>query len=88
MDTDKAIKTGELEDDDYQPIQSAQIPPGVRFDVPRRNQGQIIEVAYGGFGRSEHDDGDLYRRVFDQSEPPGSPDRVRYYKRKRSGGAR
>lgn len=44
------------------------IPAGVCFSVPGRNQGQIIEVAYGGFGRAEHDDGDPYKRICDGSD--------------------
>lgn len=49
----------------YIPCSLESIPDGVRFDVPRRNQGHgtADEVAYGGFSRGEHDDGDLYKRV-------------------------
>lgn len=66
----------------YTPITPNQVPDGLRFDVPRRNQGQIVEVAYGGpmSQRSEHDEGAPYKRVTDASEPPSSPDRVRYYR--------
>lgn len=45
-----------------------EIPDGVRFDVTMRNQGQIVEIAYGGFGRAEHDAGDPYKRVTDHSD--------------------
>jgi hypothetical protein len=45
------------------------IPAGVRFDVPGRNQGQIVEVAYGDRGREEHDSGSPYRRTRDRSMP-------------------
>jgi hypothetical protein len=53
----------------YQEIDETQVPDGVRFDVPRRNQGQMIEVAYGGFGAGPWDDGDLYKRVKDRTAP-------------------
>ena len=52
----------------YVPIDASQIPDDVRFDIPRRNQGQIVLVAYGGDSRGEHDEGDPYMRVVDQSE--------------------
>lgn len=53
------------------------VPAAVRFDIPRRNQGQAIEVAYGGFDRSEHDDGAPYKRVVDHGE---GPDARKYYR--------
>jgi hypothetical protein len=46
----------------YLPCPASSIPADVRFDVPRRNQGQHDEVAYGGFGRAEHDRGAPYKR--------------------------
>ena len=49
------------------------IPADVRFDTPTRNQGQMIEVSYGGFCRSEHDDGDIYKRVVDRTNPHAAP---------------
>jgi len=55
---------------DYVPCTLDEIPEGVRFDVPGRNQGQIVEVAYGGFSRGEHGAGDPYKRVVDRSEGP------------------
>lgn len=51
----------------YVQIDPSLIPDKVRFDVPRRNQGQTVEVAYGGFDRSEHDEGDMYERITDRS---------------------
>ena len=51
----------------YIPCSRADIPANVRFDTPRRNMGQIVEVSYGGFGAAEHDDGDPYMRVTDRS---------------------
>lgn len=51
----------------YIEISASRIPGNVRFDVPRRNQGQHVEVAFGGFGRYEHDDGDQYKRIVDRS---------------------
>ena len=52
----------------YVKITADKIPDGVRFDVPQRNGGQIIEVAYGGFGRAEHDEGDKFMRIHDRSD--------------------
>ena len=52
----------------YTQINESDVPSGVRFDVPRRHQGQIIEVAYGGWGRYEHDDGAEYKREIDRSD--------------------
>lgn len=63
----------------YTKIDEGALPRGVRFDVPRRNQGQIIEVAYGGFRRAEHDEGDPFKRVTDNGLGVGTPDRVIYY---------
>jgi hypothetical protein len=54
----------------YVVCDASDIPAGVRFDVPRRLQGQTVEVAYGGFDRAEHDDGDPYKRVTDRSIGP------------------
>lgn len=52
----------------YIEIDPKQIPNGVRFDVTRRNSGQMVEIAYGGFSRAEHDHGDPYKRVRDASD--------------------
>ncbi len=60
----------------YVRIQASEVPAGVRFDVPAHNQGQIVEVAYGGFDRAEHGAGDPYKRVTDRSDRS-----VAYYKR-------
>lgn len=51
----------------YVPIASA--PNGCRWDVPARNQGQIIEIAYADERpcRSEAGPGSTYRRVHDRS---------------------
>lgn len=59
----------------YTRIPQSQVPPTVRFDVPARCGGQIVEVAYGGFGRHAHDSGDPYKRITDQSDGE-----VTYYK--------
>jgi hypothetical protein len=64
----------------YVECDKSEIPAGVRFDTPRSNQGQIVEVSYGGFGAAEHDDGDPYMRRTDTSIPTGKPGRVTYYK--------
>lgn len=57
-------------------ITLADIPDGVRFDVPRENQGQIIEIAYGGFDRAPHTSSAPFKRVNDTSRIS-----VRYYRR-------
>lgn len=51
----------------YTQISEESVPGDVRFDVPRRHQGQMVEIAYGGHCRSEHDEGDMYRRVTDRA---------------------
>lgn len=52
--------------------------PYARWDVPRRNQGQIVEVAYSHLSRfaSEADRGDELKRVYDRSDCS-----VEYYER-------
>ena len=55
-----------------------EVPEDVRFHVSGRNQGQMIEVAYGTFGRSEAGPGDPYKRVHDRSIGPNA---VTYYRR-------
>jgi hypothetical protein len=62
----------------YVECKEDEIPEGVRFDVPRHHQGQIVEIAYGGFGRGEHGDGDPFKRVTDQSLPVG--EQTTYYR--------
>ncbi len=61
----------------YIEIQRAEISSMVRFDVPRQKQGQIVEIAYGTFGRGEACHGDPYKRVIDKSGGLGAE---RYYK--------
>lgn len=41
----------------------------LRWDLPRANQGQIVEIAYAdpGQGRHESGEGDLYQRTTDRS---------------------
>ena len=52
---------------EYIPCDLADIPNGVRFDVPRQNQGQIVEVAYGVIGRAPGERGDAWKSVTDRS---------------------
>jgi hypothetical protein len=52
----------------YTKIRPEEVPNGVRFDVTLHRQGQMVEIAYGGYGRAEHDDGDPYRRIHDRSD--------------------
>ena len=51
----------------YVECRESEIPADIRFDVPRRNQGQIVEVAYGTFSRGEAGPGDPYKSVYDRS---------------------
>lgn len=60
----------------YVECRAEDIPAAVSFTVPRRNGGQMIEVAYGGFGRAEHDAGDPFKRVENRAAGPG----YRYYR--------
>lgn len=64
----------------YQEISAEKVPAKVRFDVPRRCQGQMVEVAYGGFSRGEHGHGDLYMRITNYSIAPNKPGHVTFYK--------
>ncbi len=67
----------------YTQIQRTEIPEfGIRFDVPERNQGQHVEIAYGGNIRAKHmfDEGAPYKRITDTSIGVGHPDRVSYWK--------
>lgn len=61
----------------YVEVRESELPPGVRFDTPPQNQGQVIEVSYGGFARHCHCDGDPYKRVHDRSVGPRG---VTYYR--------
>lgn len=61
----------------YEECSVRAIPDGVRFDVTRRNDGQIVEIAYGGFGAAEHGRGDPWMRIIDRSVGPGAT----YYRR-------
>lgn len=62
----------------YDECSEQDIPTTVRFDTPGRNQGQFVEVQYGGWSRFMHDVGDPYKRVIDHSVGPGS---IRWYRR-------
>lgn len=65
----------------YEPIAASDVPFGLRWNTPLRNQGQTIEVSFadvGGMG--DADEGAAYRRTIDRSEPP-SPDRAKYSQR-------
>lgn len=70
-------------EDLWERICSWEVPNGIRWDTPKRNQGQIVEVSYGTFGRAEAGSLDGWMRVVDQSLPSGHVQRVRYYRRRR-----
>lgn len=65
-----------MSENKYVEISEREIPEGVRFDVPARNSGQMIEVGYGTFGRGEASSGDPFKRVTDRGIGGG----VRYYR--------
>ena len=54
----------------YVPVEFNAIPDGIRFTTPGHLQGQIVDVAYGDFGRSESCNGSPYKRVTDRSVGP------------------
>jgi len=68
---------------DYIKCPLAEVPGYLRWDVPARNQGQIVEIAYAcdRYAADEACPGDEYQRVTDQSVPTGSAARTRYYRR-------
>lgn len=68
-------------DDPWWPVPEWEVPPGVRFDTPGRNQGQIVEVMYGTFGRGEAGSCDPYMLIVDHSDRSR-----RCYKRRRGEG--
>lgn len=57
----------------YIPCTASEVPRDVRWIVPRRHQGQVVEIAYGTWD-GDADEGDPFRRVRDRSGGP-----VRYY---------
>jgi len=68
--------------DEYIPCRESDIPDGIRFDVPRRNAGQIVTVSYGGLQcqRTPHSEGAPYMHVHDASCSSSDPERDRWYK--------
>jgi hypothetical protein len=59
---------------EYEKCRSEEVPAGLVWVVPRRNQGQIVEVAYATgvpAGRScnyDADEGDPWQRTTDSSD--------------------
>lgn len=52
----------------YIPIPESEVPDGLRFWTPKRNEGQMVQVSYAEPGqRSEPDEGAMYRRTVDLS---------------------
>ncbi len=49
----------------YTKIDESELPDGLRFDVPRMNQGQNIEAAYAAWPTTRYEAGvgDKYKRV-------------------------
>ena len=54
-------------DHQYIECKETDIPRNVRFDTAERDQGQMVEVAYGTFGHGEAGPGDPYKRIVDRS---------------------
>jgi hypothetical protein len=52
----------------YVECQESDIPSDVRWDTPRRNAGQIVEIMYGDFGRTPADVGSPYKARIDHSD--------------------
>lgn len=68
----------------YTEVPASEVTSGLRWDVPGRNQGQIVEVAYANPGHAAPaDEGDPWKRITDTSEPVNSPARIRYLRRDR-----
>ena len=55
-------------DASYVPCSPADVPGGIRWDVPRRHQGQIVTVSYGDFCADEADIGAPFKRIHDASD--------------------
>lgn len=75
--------------DAYHPIPAADLPENLRWDVPARNGGQIVEVAYAhrrpaAAPAAPAVRGAAYKRVTDTSIPVGADGRVTYYRRGRA----
>lgn len=68
----------------YVPCAEASIPEGVGFDVPQRFAGQMVERAFGGFGRACMDIGDPWLRVTDRGVGGGTA----YYRLAGAGGGK
>jgi len=54
----------------YTRVLSVSVPPGLRFDTPRQNQGQIVTLSFAATRtrRGEHGPGDEWRHSFDASD--------------------
>lgn len=72
--------------DAYHEIPAADLPAALRWDVPPRNGGQIVEVAYAHrrSAAAPAVRGAAYKRVTDTSIPVGTDGRVTYYRRGRA----
>lgn len=63
---------------EYVEVPANTVPAGLRWDVPARNQGQIVEVAYACPGsRAEAGHGDPWMWVFDRSDRTSTYYRLR-----------
>ena len=62
------VELGRPEWEVYTECDAADVPAGVRFDTPRRNQGQIVTYSYGTTGRGEAGYGDPYMMRHDASD--------------------
>lgn len=64
----------------YTEVPAAEVPGSLRWDTPRREQGQTLETSYAQPGaRGEAGHGGLWMRVTDHSLPLAEA--TTYYKR-------
>jgi hypothetical protein len=65
-------QTIEIANTTYQIISESLVPDGLTWDIPRQNQGQMVKVSYGNYGRGSPDVGSLYRCTIDRSVGAGA----------------
>lgn len=54
----------------YKTITASAVPANLRWDLPQRNAGQTVEVAYADHPTHQYeaDTGSKYRRAYDRSD--------------------